>query len=207
MFLLRKYISSLISERAAPKDADAGEYLFATGRSDVPDEENTKVEDDTLHALVLHYMHTVPLDPKTGNRLKTWLKNGWYTDLLRPPNGFVYRGLKNVSKDQLTRWLGKEPHGINGKASVSSLYKTRDFASSWTIDKDLSMEFAFRSSREAGDDGYNVILVADTSENDMLMNPGSGGIYNVDQFETFDYEQEVIGLGDIKLVQVMFMKI
>lgn len=115
----------------------------------------------------------------------------------------------------LTEWLKDEPKGPNGSEKVDSVFSPMggDYGSSWTIDYQQAFDFAFgtgkgdASKKQPKIGTYQVLLAAQTDNNKMLMNPGPGGIYDSGEFQPFEYEQEVIGLGPINITKVMYMKV
>jgi len=233
---LNTLLSFLLTELAkpeAPKDAPLGQYLFAPIRTDVPEEENTPLEDTLQQDLSWHYLGYGDAQRKENSLVKLFSlsKQGLYPKLLKPPNGLVYRFVKNVIPgtastmflnglpvDTITARPGQaflvEPVGVVEKpASSSTINKGETDISSWTVDPKAPAFYDFCQSRYGG---VSILMVAQTEGNNFFMNPknmikslkpyAKGRInFLCGDADLLKDEKEVIGYGPINVIKAVYL--
>lgn len=190
----------------APPRAALGRIAFGSERSDVPYEVDTPREDALSTSLYSHFSSAEELERNDADLLQSFMKKGWYSDVFHPPaSKVVYRGL-GVSGVWLRRALrldSKELLDDKGTSDASFLYRPRPPAasSSWTTSPAVAWDFA---SKQVGrfDVEWRVVLHASTSDNNDSFIAGEGGLYRVDNFRSYDGEDEVLGLGQIHVFKV-----
>ena len=209
-------------EKEAPDDAILGNYAFATSREGVPPEVNTKVEDKLEKELTTHFVNNMHMSAKSGQALKTSLENDWYEKILsEPKRATVYRGIKvseawmikNIGKDwyeQFAKTSFKAPtgHDTQGRLKTDMVLrpKTGDASSavtSWTNNFNLAAYFAFKAN--PGMEGGGVILCAAIKDNPNQFIDAAKGLYSIDGNDEFAHEEEVLGIGSIKISHIIWL--
>jgi len=217
----RKKFDKEWEETAAPEDAPFGKYAFSPQRQNTinppPKEKNTKIESMILASLSKHVAGTTPMSSNAAQIIKILLERGLYQDVFKAPKvNRVYRGM-GVTEEYVQN-LGINPNELNeefekekiedmlGRAKAKVIEKEftfkprgKTFASSWTLNPKVAADFATTSSPTKGT--YMVIMEAETA-----LNNGSFldavGFYEIDNLASFSSEQEVFGLGEIKVSKI-----
>lgn len=212
--LLREFVRQIILERTAaqaPETAQLGSYAFPDKREedDLPEEPNTQYEDELFDALQGHIVLNHYLPPDDAKTVQKFLKNGWYEDVFTPPSEDVlYRGM-SLSTEELKKVLNDDIDDVKGEKPVNFVFKPRSGGgSSWTTDPEVAKNFAEMYTDD--EKRWPVILIAKSADNfDSFVSgkPGSKGkgIYRLKDIARgtgFETENEVIGLGDIKVKKV-----
>ena len=206
----------------APDDAILGNYAFANVRPGVPPEVNTKVEDELEQELTTHFVNNMHMSAKSGRALKTSLENDWYEKILsEPKRATVYRGIKvseawmikNIGKDWYeqfakTRFKAPTGHDTQGRLKTDMVLrpKTGDASSavtSWTNNFNLAAYFAFKAN--PGMEGGGVILCAAIKDNPNQFIDAAKGLYSIDGNDEFAHEEEVLGIGSIKISHIIWL--
>lgn len=219
------------------EDPRWGKYAFADDRKDAPYEPNTPSEDDAEKELSAHFDNRRMLSSDTAQQMKSFISSGQYTKLLKFPADkyeVIYRGI-SLTEDALERLLASDtslhkkysPSGRTlkidtvdlasfdvGDEDVVSFHghaKPRGDSASWTVDEEIAEEFSIRGFESEAFDpserAYSVIISARVSDNvsKLLLNPDA--IYNVRDFMNFKREQEVIGVGPIKVFSLKIRRV
>lgn len=191
-----------------------GQYVLPDQRigrrySNIP-EPYTKLENELENALERHYY-----DEQSGSLKRIWprlmslKRKGLYADLLNPPPGSVYR-LLTVDHDRASSILGVEPQDITAQTNIAQAapnpptYVSRKFISSWTLDPRLMVSSNPGPWAEPRAGSATVILMADTSQGEFLINPhtyAAGWLVG----QAHQDESEVIGGGSIPLVSAAWL--
>lgn len=206
----------------APDDAILGNYAFANSRKGVPPEVNTKAEDKLEKELTTHFVNNIHMSAKSGQALKTSLENDWYEKFLsEPKRATVYRGIKvseawmikNIGKDWYeqfakTRFKAPTGHDTRGRLKTDMVLrpKTGDASSavtSWTKNFNLAAYFAFKANPDM--EGGPVILCAAIKDNPNQFIDAAAGLYNIDGNDEFAHEEEVLGIGSIKISHIIWL--
>lgn len=187
---LRRLIRSLLVEAVPPPDEPRvapdeamGRYAFPGDRTDpeyaqVP-EDNTALEDKFYQALVNHY----DKNDHSGLR-EVWpelielVRAGLYPKLLTPPRGPVFR-LLTADPARAAQILGVDEEalvarpGVARRAESPPVYSPRGFISSWTLDPETMVEHTSSQFLSYKSGHCTVLLVAETSGGEFMMNPES----------------------------------
>lgn len=216
---LRQLVRSLLQEAEVPPpdepnvapDEAMGQYAMPRWRSDAGyeqvDEKDTKVERQFYKALELHYRSNVsgPLEEVWPEVIEI-AKRGLYPTLLVPPAGRVFR-LMNVPPDRAALFLGVDEETVTRRPGISQVapspptFRPRKLTASWTVDPERLVGSDDAAFIKTDPVNVTLLLVADTSGGDFLMNPrgfaegwGLGAAYAD--------EGEVISGGPVALEQV-----
>jgi hypothetical protein len=126
---------------------------------------------------------------------------GNYLGAVKPDVELVYRGMA-VNDDYLRRALGlddDESLPQKGSKIASFTYTPRSGgSSSWSLQHESTHDFM------GGSKSFNILLIARTSDNDGSFVSGPGGLYKVGKLGKHDEEQEVVGLGPIKVAKIIW---
>lgn len=191
------------SKPEASPDDEFEEYIFADERQgQVPDELDTYDEKALYDELKAHFIANEALSEEEANLIKKLMADGKYSTVLKKPNvKYVYRGM-SVNDEYIRRALNMgDNESIPSKGSkVASFTYTprRGGSSSWTLNHESTHEF-MTSNKD-----FNVLLIARTSDNDGSFVSGPGGLYKVGELGKHDEEQEVVGLGPIKVAKIIW---
>lgn len=190
------------AEEEAPPEAVLGKFAFATKRRGLPPEIDTAEEKKLFQALDAHFNDNLKLNKKASAQIQDLLAQGLYPQVFSPPEQEeVFRGM-GVTKKWLANALRVNMKDIPAKGSqeVGMTYTPKTGgASSWTISRTVSKKFSDRTDRY---DMVNVTLHARVSDNPNKFISGPGHLYKLDYIAQFAGEQEVIGLGDIKVYKI-----
>lgn len=186
----------------APEDAPLGRIAFPTKRQDKPFEPDTKEEQRLYTALSDYFRSNVPLSAKDAGTIRELLSNGWYADVFsEPTGGEVYRGMA-VPKSWLLQLLKKKSIPASGEQEISTTVSPKKNVSSWSSDRKTSVYFTSNPAVRTKGADTTVILHALVEENPGSFVEGESGLYDVEGFEEYSGEKEVLGLGPIKIFKV-----
>lgn len=192
----------------APDDALLGQVAFSPHRLEkgiFKGEPNTPAEKALYQAFMDHLHANVPLSGEAAAMVRSLLGSGNYSKIFQAPSvASVFRGM-TVTEDWLRDVLDLPPEEEvppSGKAEVSYvLSPNRGDAMSWSRSKQTSSRFAMTKSGSGSEPDFEVMLIADVGEN-----PGSfldmSGLYNVDEFNAFRKEREIVSMGDITVSRI-----
>jgi len=200
----------------APDDAILGNYAFANVRPGIPPEVNTEVEDELEQELTTHFVNNMHMSAKSGRALKTSLENDWYEKILaEPKRATVYRGLR-VSEEWMVKNIGEnwreqfdETKEGRLKTNNMVLHPNADDASassavtSWTNSIKTAREFAFGPSSD--DAVFAVVCCAAIKDNPNQFIDSAAGLYGIKGHDEFADEQEVLGIGSIKISHIIYL--
>jgi len=203
-------------KKEAPDGAILGNYAFANVRQGIPPEVNTEVEDELEQELTTHFVNNMHMSAKSGRALKTSLENDWYEKILaEPKRATVYRGLR-VSEEWMVKNIGEnwraqfdetktgrlKPNNMvlhpNADASSASSAVT-----SWTNSIKTAREFAFGPSSD--DAVFAVVCCAAIKDNPNQFIDSAAGLYGIKGHAEFADEQEVLGIGSIKISHIIYL--
>ena len=180
-------------------DGIYGRWAWPEDTSDDPD---TAEELASRRAMAAMTAGNVPLPPRVAADLVNVLATDEYPDVIHgPPSGFmIYRGMAVPMK-----WLLRALR-LNDASQLESQSKTGSFtftprnggSSSWSLRHESTFDFM------NGSKDFNVLLIARTSDNDGSFVSGPGGLYKVGELGKHDEEQEVVGLGPIKVAKIIW---
>jgi hypothetical protein len=217
---LLEYLLREESEPAASEDAPLGKYLFAPSRNDVPDEENTKLENEIESDLISHYGgngHIGGIE-QSLKTLKQLEKDGLYTKLLSPPAGLAYRYVSGLTPEEASSMylngypiedITSTPNKpfyvsdigvIKNPGAKSSVARGNTSVSSWTIEPSA---LAFSGFVSAKNESVSILLVADIGSNKFLMNPEaiiSSAPGLLKKSAEIRHELEVVAIGSVNVI-------
>lgn len=208
----------------APDGSIFGKYLFAPVRKKegVPEEPNTKKEDNLYTALDGHYnssLRDMPLVQQVPDILKQ-VKAGNYKRFLGPPEGVViYRGmridvaqiapmLEKAGVPSLDDWYASENRYQPRKVSLVGKLTPKSEAGSpiqsWTTSPDVAVEFArvYAYNRNSPITGVvPVIFTAETSNksNKLFGNPSLAVLLGHENESEGWKEYEVMSFGPVAI--------
>ena len=198
----------------APDDAILGNYAFANVRPGVPPEVNTKVEDELEQELTTHFVNNMHMSAKSGRALKTSLENDWYEKILsEPKRATVYRGLR-VSEEWMIKNIGENwrkqfDETKEGRLKTNNMVlrpitgNASSAVTSWTNSIKTAREFAFGPSSD--DAVFAVVCCAAIKDNPNQFIDSAAGLYGIKGHDEFADEQEVLGIGSIKISHIIFL--
>ena len=198
----------------APDDAILGNYAFANVRPGVPPEVNTKVEDELEQELTTHFVNNMHMSAKSGRALKTSLENDWYEKILsEPKRATVYRGLR-VSEEWMIKNIGENwrkqfDETKEGRLKTNNMVlrpntgNASSAVTSWTNSIKMAREFAFGPA--SGGSDLAVVCCAAIKDNPNQFIDSAAGLYGIKGHDEFADEQEVLGIGSIKISHIIFL--
>ena len=164
-------------------------------------EPDNKTERLVVRQLRTHFSNSKGITPETASMLQEMLKNGEYKDIIsEPKNRVVFRGMR-VPK----AWVAK---AVGDKAMFSiPLHKRAAFekkftftpkrpVASWTSSIATAREFS------QGSADYSVVLHAYVDENPNKFIDCKRGLYDSTIAADYEDENEVIGIGQIKVFKL-----
>lgn len=200
---LEKFVAKneteLVKAAEAPHDAPLGRIAFAGARKGKPFEPDTARE-KKLHIVIMrHFSENKAFGAKDAADIKALLKKGWYSDVFKPPGvSIVYRGM-GVSKKWLQAAIKKKDIKPVGSLEKGFTFTPRTGgSSSWSTAKIVAEEFGT-------DNDYQVIMHARIDDNVENFVTGPGGLYNVAGCSEYEFDNEVVGLGKIKVFKVAWI--
>lgn len=193
--------AELEASSEAPPDATLGRIAFATKRKDKPFEIDTAEESRLYMALRRYFDENIPLSAGDVTQIKELLANGWYSDVFSEPQVTeVYRGM-SVTDEWLKKITGQETLSDVGEIDMSKTFKPKGDSSSWSTDSSMAEYFSIHPAQRGKGFKRAVVLHANVADN-----PGSfvsaTGLYGVEGLDEFTGENEVIGLGPIKIHKI-----
>lgn len=217
----KRYINEQLQPEA-PNSAPLGQYAFSPqrqvyGKPPPPVEDNTKLENELLEAIIAHFNDNIQLTKDVGEQIIQFMKNNQYSKIFKSPNEeYVCRGYA-VKKDYIDS-INKQ-YGLN--IDFNNISEPKDyektfilapkqgtFASSWTTDEEIADGFALsRGLGEYGNEAYIVVVFAkpdNPANKDRFID--SSGLYEIEAFHKMETEREVIGLGNIEVYKVRIYK-
>jgi hypothetical protein len=184
------------------QNAPLGKVVFPSLRSGVPLEKNTAVETTLQRAIYEHIVNNKSLKGKDAQIIKTLVSGNFYPKWFGEPSArTVYRGM-HVPKSYIAKILKGDPDkdqvGTRGEVLLSWEFEPLNETSSWTLDQ----ETAVRSfTGGMGGDGFGFLMTAKVSHNSGKFVDLSR-LYGIEGFSGFSSEQEVIGVGNIKVTKI-----
>ena len=186
----------------APADAPLGRIAFPTHREDKPFEPDTKEETRLYITLKKYFSDNEPLSASDANQIKELISNGLYADVFSAPtSGDVYRGMA-VPKSWLMKLLKVKKLDGAGEAEIGATLTPKKNSSSWTVNPDQAEYFSTNPAVRSKDTDMAVILYAHVDDNPGSFIAASQGLYDVEGFDEYAGENEVIGLGPIKIYKI-----
>lgn len=204
-----------LKKEPAPEQAPAkrplGNIAFAELRADLYDddyEQNTEIEDILQDELMQHFGVNKPMSPESAELLQNMLAKGWpkdYYKIFKAPSNtkIAFRGVrlppawfvKNIGSD----WKAQFKKG-KGSVELNTTFGSGNKpVASWTTDRSVATRFsAVRSDKK----GVGVILHAKVSDNQNKFLDAKPMYKNVPEFSLYDYEAELLGIGDINIYKV-----
>ena len=191
-----------------PEDGPLQRYAFADQRrGKVPSEPNTKFEITLYKALIRHFEGKGDISPKLASKIQQFLLNGDYENIFHEPTqswvcrgmavpySFMYEALKldEITKDNFS--------GIK-EANFTFTPNKGIGATSWTTS--IADAGSFSGDNVSHDKPWRIIMIANVNENPKKFIVGEGGLYNVSGFDVHAEENEVIGLGEIKVQKLIW---
>lgn len=219
-FLLKsaKFINDNAKKSSKEKGV-FGKYAWANDRSLsslTPFEKDEPTESLAYNQLGAYFGgNTKTVTSNTVSTLKSILKKGKYSDIIKAPTKkFVMRGM-NLNRKQLQTILGdkefnkidielRKIHDVLGfrKKILKSFTFTPKFnVSSWTTDSDIATNFSTEGTGKNGIVG--IILYANVSDNPDKLIQCDDGLYNIIDFADNSHEHEVLAMGNIKVSSIV----
>jgi hypothetical protein len=204
-FLVENELKNTIQSNDS-KDDIFGKILFSPERKDNVDktEPNTAEEKDLKTSLIKHYIEG------NSSNLVEWvpeilnlINQGKYTQELRPPSGYVYRVLSELTPSQAASIVGVSVEEIKANATDRpwvieksiELKPTKNKIQSWTTSL-IQLDFG-----NFDDDSVEIILEAKTDNNTFFLNPSLAK--KIEFLSEFENENEVISLGTVACTRAM----
>jgi hypothetical protein len=186
-----------------------GKYAWANDRilsSLTPAEKDTPVEAAAYEQLSSYIDgNTKAVSPTVVSTLKSIIKKGKYSDIIKEPTKKVIMRGMHLDYKQLQTLLGDKEYnklkfvpGFKKKILKSFTFKPLFNVSSWTTDKFIAKDFSIDP-----DFNFSIILYAQVSDNPGKLLQCDDGLYNIQDFSTNKREHEVIALGSVKVSSIM----
>jgi hypothetical protein len=196
--------------KKAPPEAEPSaplqQWAFADQRKGkVPYEANSKEEQKLYNDLYAHFVNNDPISPAHAKLIQSFLQKGQYASVFREPKqAYVLRGM-NVPADYLRKALKLKPGDDlppkgNKAASFTFTPLSGRGATSWSSTSQGAVKF----SNDGGYGSYAIIMVASVKKNPNKFCMGPGALYNVQGFDEYETEDEVIALGEINVSKVFW---
>lgn len=192
----------------APPEFPLGKYAFSPQRQmqtrPPPMEKNTGTENALLRSIRNHFTGDRPLTRQQSQMIVGFIRDGLYPDVFREaPPGTYYRGmlldvyeLEAMGVDITRMDPDAKKQEMRGNFEIKPLDDR--FSSSWSSSFDVAENFSLGKGAKGRTNLYAVVFAAGT-----VNNPGkfldTEGFYgmDLDDFDNFSNEKEVIGLGTI----------
>ena len=189
----------------APKNAPLNQYAFSPERKyrkglnvSIPYEKNNVYEQQLLDAIRGHYNDSEMLSADNAEKIREFLKNGWYEDVFHEPDqSIVYRGMK-VKAQYIRDAMNNTEIANEGNEQHAFTFTPFQGSSSWTTSFNTAKSFASNSTNW---NGYRLILTARVADNFNRFVIGKGGLYDVGVSDHTG-EMEVMGLGPIAVSNI-----
>lgn len=198
---------------APPEGETWGKYLFSPARDDVPYEANTPDEARAFDAIVSMLTQNKHLPNVIAKQLVTLASRGEYTDFLVPDASVFYRGMINLTDEQIANLLGDVPTSTSGVLKTSVVFRPKRVGSSWTTEESVADVYMNHGANHQDkiQNRWGVIMVADKMNNPttFILNPKK--LYTIPQFRGNDSvhtftSSEVYAVGPVKLSKIIFQK-
>jgi len=179
--------------------ADEREYLGV-------EEHDNEIEKRLYKNLGAYLRDNIPLDNSDVELIKKFIVSGEYEDVFKEPTSeYVFRGMAVGEEyiDEITPKFELSPD--EGMTDVSYDFNPKyvEKVSSWTLDKSVART-TFGLEQVTKQKPYVLVLVARVSDNPNKFVSGPDGLYDVGGLQQFVDEQEVIGIGDIKVCRIVW---
>lgn len=164
-------------------------------------EPDNKTERLVMRQLRTHFNNSKGITPQTASMLQGMLKNGEYKDFLsEPKNKVVFRGMK-VPKAWVAKAIGEKamysiPMHKRAAFEKKFTFTPKRPVASWTSSIATAREFS------EGATDYSVILHAAVDENPNKFIDCKRGLYDSTIASNWKDENEVIGIGQIKVFKL-----
>jgi hypothetical protein len=158
-------------------------------------EPSTKIEDELFKRIRDHLIDNVSLDSKSAAFLKDLLKSGYYTNIIKAPKSdAIFRGMgvaESFMKAAMPQEKTIKPYGISKKQlKFKPILASK--ATSWSSEIESAKNFAQTKENMP----YAILLKASVDRNHGSLLDMSG-FYDVESFENFSNENEVLAIGDV----------
>jgi hypothetical protein len=192
-----------------PYESDSGKldhYAFAEERpGQVPFEKDNKYEKELYQQLLHHFVSNESPSLEAVKTIKDFLVKGEYSTIFHvPEQNVMYRGM--VVDDQfMMKALGvNDKNDINprdGRENMNFTFTpfSSHGATSWTTSLSLAHEF---SKFSLDNRHWDLIMFAKVADNPNKFVECKKGLYNVKGFDSYSEEDEVLGLGSIKVYRI-----
>ena len=206
------------AEAPALPDAKFGRIAFADQRKDLPPglEPNLPFEDKFLYYFSDFVKYNDELMPEFVKAIRGFIDKGYYSNLFfYSEDPVLYRGIW-FSEADVRRYLGGEiadslpalgegVRTVRTSMTIGSLKSGN--LSSWTPDYEVALEFATAPQLDLTSQKphYGIVLVATPSSNPKKFLDISK-LYPIINSK-FDWQQESIGLGPVKLSEMRIFRI
>lgn len=164
-------------------------------------EPDNKTERLVMRQLRTHFSNSKGITPQTASMLQTMLKNGEYKDFIsEPKNRIVFRGMR-VPKAWVAKAIGEKAMfsiPLHKKATFEKkfTFTPKRPVASWTSSVATAREFS------QGSTDYSVVLHAAVDENPNKFIDCKRGLYKSTIAASYEDENEVIGIGQIKVFKL-----
>lgn len=164
-------------------------------------EPDNKTERLVMRQLINHFSNAKGITPGTAAMLQGMLKNGEYKDFLsEPKNKVVFRGMK-VPKAWIAKAIGEKamysiPMHKRATFEKKFTFTPKRPVASWTSSIATARKFS------QGMHDYSVVLHAAVDENPNKLIDCKRGLYGSSIATGYEDENEVIGIGQIKVFKL-----
>lgn len=169
-------------------------------------EPDNKTERLVMRQLRTHFSNAKGITPQTASMLQAMLKNGEYKNfIVEPKNKVVFRGMR-VPKAWVAKAIGEKAMfsiPLHKKATFEKkfTFTPKRPVASWTSSVATAREFS------EGSTDYSVVLHAYVDENSNKFIDCKHGLYKSTIAAGYEDENEVIGIGQIKVfkLEIVFL--
>jgi hypothetical protein len=189
-------------EPEAPPNATMGQWAWPDERptQNLPDEPDTETEVRLHQALEGYFKRNWQIPQKYINVMHKMIERGWYSDVISyEQGGTVFRGvsLPVDTAENLGMKVREEPFGVISAHGMTLTPRgwPKFATSSWSRDYFIAKGFATESEKNP----IQAVLVANVDDNPNSFIRCTNGLYDVQPFNAFNQEGEVLGTGPIKL--------
>jgi hypothetical protein len=193
----------------SPVGGPLGKTAFSKNRlDDAPrNEPDMRAERELYDDLKDYVISNTPLKNAPGKTVQDLISTGKYPKIFKSPAAglTVYRGMV-VSEKWLAAALGAKEDEVpdSGEEETSFTYAPQGgSSSSWSRQKEAAQRFANR----ARGGKFAVVIHASESDNPESFLDMNDGLYNVTPMKRYSNEQEVMGIGDIKVFKLEWRKV
>jgi hypothetical protein len=191
-----------------PGDGPLEQYAFAEERpGQVPFEPDNEYEKKLYVKLRDHFVKGTHVTVDVAKDIERFLELNEYSTIFHAPEqNVVYRGM--VVDDQfMIKALGvNDKNDINprdGRENMNFTFTpfSSHGATSWTTSLSLAHEFSRYVDTEHK---WDLIMFAKVADNPNKFVECKKGLYNVKGFNSYSEEDEVLGLGSIKVYRIVW---